>query len=43
MSSEEQDSFIKIITFQNKALTFKRHEMGDRRLLTKAKLKGGQV
>jgi hypothetical protein len=34
---------IKIATFQNKALAFKRPEMRDRRLLTKMKLKGGEV
>jgi S-methylmethionine-dependent homocysteine/selenocysteine methylase len=34
---------IKIATFQNKAFAFKRSEMRDRRLATKAKLKGGQM
>jgi hypothetical protein len=34
---------IKIFTFQNKAFAFKRAEMRDRRLATKAKLKGGQM
>jgi hypothetical protein len=34
---------IKITTFQNKALTTKRPEIRDRRLVTKAKLKWGQV
>jgi hypothetical protein len=34
---------IKIATFQNKALASKRPEMRDRRLVTKVKLKGGQV
>jgi hypothetical protein len=34
---------IKISTFQNKALTSKRPKVRDRRLATKAKLKGGQM
>jgi hypothetical protein len=34
---------IKISTFQNKAFASKRPEMSDRRLATKAKLKGGQM
>jgi hypothetical protein len=34
---------IKIATFQNKAFAFKRPEVRDRRLTTKAKLKGGQM
>jgi hypothetical protein len=34
---------IKVTTSQNKALATKRPEMRDRRLATKAKLKGGQV
>jgi hypothetical protein len=35
--------FIKNSTLQNKALAFKKSEMKDRRLSTKAKLKGGQI
>jgi hypothetical protein len=35
--------FIKISTLQNKALAFKKPKMKDRRLSTKAKLKGGQI
>jgi hypothetical protein len=34
---------IKIVTFQNKALTSKRTKMRDIMLLTKMKLKGGQI
>jgi hypothetical protein len=34
---------IKITTFQNKAFTSKRPEVRDKRLATKAKLKGGQM
>jgi hypothetical protein len=34
---------IKIATFQNKAFASKRPKMRDRRLATKAKLKGSQV
>jgi hypothetical protein len=34
---------IKIVTFQNKALASERPEMRDRKLSTKAKLKGGQM
>jgi hypothetical protein len=34
---------IKISTFQNKAFASKRPELGDRRLATKAKVKGGQM
>jgi hypothetical protein len=34
---------IKISTFQNKALASKMPEVRDRRLATKAKLKGGQM
>jgi hypothetical protein len=34
---------IKIATFQNKEHASKRAKMADRRLLTKAKLKGGQM
>jgi hypothetical protein len=34
---------IKIATFQNKAFASKRPEVRDRRLATKAKLKGGQM
>jgi hypothetical protein len=34
---------IKIATFQNKAFAFKWPKVGDRRLVTKAKLKGGQM
>jgi hypothetical protein len=34
---------IKIATFQDKAFASKRTEMRDRRLMTKAKLKGSQV
>jgi hypothetical protein len=34
---------IKIAIFQDKALASKRHKMRDRRLLTKIKLKGGQM
>jgi hypothetical protein len=35
--------FIKIVMIQNEALATKMSEMRDRRLATKAKLKGGQV
>jgi hypothetical protein len=35
--------FIKIVTFQDKALTTKRLEMRDGRLASKAKLKGSQI
>jgi hypothetical protein len=34
---------IKIATFQNKALAFKRPKMRDRGISTKTKLKGGQM
>jgi hypothetical protein len=34
---------IKIATFQNKAFASKKSEVRDRRLATKAKLKGGQM
>jgi hypothetical protein len=34
---------IKIAIFQNKALAFERPEIRDGRLLTKMKLKGGQM
>jgi hypothetical protein len=34
---------IKIATFQNNALASERPEMRDKRLSTKAKLKGGQM
>jgi hypothetical protein len=34
---------IKIATFQNKALASERPEMRDRRLSTKANLKGGEM
>jgi hypothetical protein len=34
---------IKIVMFQNKELASERTEMRDRRLSTKAKLKGGQM
>jgi hypothetical protein len=34
---------IKIAMFQNKTFASKRPEMGDRRLATKAKLKGSQM
>jgi hypothetical protein len=34
---------VKIIMFQNKAFASKRPEVRDRRLVTKAKLKGGQI
>jgi hypothetical protein len=34
---------IKISTFQNKAFASKRAEVRDRRIATKAKLKGGQM
>jgi hypothetical protein len=34
---------IRVATFQNKALASKWNKMRDRRLLTKVKLKGGQV
>jgi hypothetical protein len=34
---------IKISTFQNKVFASKRPEVRDRRLATKAKLKGGQI
>jgi hypothetical protein len=35
--------FIQIVTLQDKALATKRPEMRDRRLVSKAKLKGGQM
>jgi hypothetical protein len=35
--------FIKIATFQDKSFATKRPEMGNRRLLTKAELKMGQM
>jgi hypothetical protein len=34
---------IKIATFQNKAFASKGHKVRDRRLVSKAKLKGGQM
>jgi hypothetical protein len=39
----ERLKLIKIFTFQNKAFVSKRHEVRDRRLATKAKLKGDQM